>query len=230
MGKLYANYIKRALDAVISCVAIIFVSPVLLVLAVMVKIKLGSPVIFRQARPGKGEKIFYMYKFRTMTDERDENGELLPDSVRLTEFGKTLRKTSLDELPELFNILRGDMSIVGPRPQLVKDMVFMTPEQRRRHTVRQGLTGLAQVNGRNAIEWEAKLAYDVEYIKDISFVNDMKIIIATIKAVLKSDGINAEGMATAEDYGDYLLRKEEINQGEYDEKVLLSQKLIAREQ
>ena len=230
MRRLYANYIKRALDIIISGIAIILFSPVLLVLAIMVKRKLGSPVLFKQARPGKGEKIFYMYKFRTMTDERDENGKLLPDSVRLTEFGKTLRKTSLDELPELFNILRGDMSIVGPRPQLVKDMVFMTPEQRRRHTVRQGLTGLAQVNGRNAIEWEMKLAYDVEYVKNISFINDLKIVVATVKAVLKSDGINAEGMATAEDYGDYLLRIEKVNQEEYDQKVLLSQKLIAREQ
>lgn len=230
MKKLYANYIKRALDIFIAGMAIVFLSPLLLVLTVMVKIKLGSPVLFKQARPGRGEKIFFMYKFRTMTDERDESGKLLPDSVRLTEFGKTLRKTSLDELPELFNILRGDMSIVGPRPQLVKDMVFMTPEQRSRHTVRQGLTGLAQVNGRNAIEWEMKLAYDVEYIKDITFIKDMKIIIATIKAVLKSDGINAEGMATAEDYGDYLLRTGKIKQEEYDQKVLLSQKLVAREQ
>lgn len=229
MRKLYANYIKRALDIVVSGIAIILFSPALLVLAIMVKRKLGSPVLFKQARPGKEEEIFYMYKFRTMTDERDENGKLLPDSVRLTEFGKTLRKTSLDELPELFNILRGDMSIVGPRPQLVKDMVFMTPEQRRRHMVRQGLTGLAQVNGRNAIEWEKKLAYDVEYVKNISFINDLKIIIATIKAVLKSDGINAEGMATAEDYGDYLLRIGKVSREEYDEKVLLSQKLIARE-
>ena len=229
MRKLYANYIKRALDINISGIAIILFSPALLMLAIMVKRKLGSPVLFKQARPGKEEKIFYMYKFRTMTDERDENGKLLPDSVRLTEFGKTLRKTSLDELPELFNILRGDMSIVGPRPQLVKDMVFMTPEQRRRHMVRQGLTGLAQVNGRNAIEWEKKLAYDVEYVKNISFINDLKIIIATIKAVLKSDGINAEGMATAEDYGVYLLRIEKVSQEEYDQKVLLSQKLIDRE-
>lgn len=229
MRKLYANYIKRILDIIISGVAIILVSPVLLVLVIMIKGKLGRPVIFKQARPGKGEKIFYMYKFRTMTDERDENGKLLPDSVRLTEFGKKLRKTSLDELPELFNILRGDMSIVGPRPQLVKDMVFMTPEQRNRHKVRQGLTGLAQVNGRNAIVWENKLAYDVEYVKDISFINDLKIIIATVKAVLKSDGINAEGMATAEDYGDYLLRIGKVSREEYDEKVLLSQKLIARE-
>lgn len=228
MKKLYANYIKRALDIVIAGVSIVLLSPVLIVLMVMVKVKLGSPVFFKQARPGRGEKIFYMYKFRTMTDERDESGKLLPDSARLTKFGKTLRKTSLDELPELFNILRGDMSIVGPRPQLVKDMVFMTPEQRRRHTVRQGLTGLAQVNGRNAIEWEMKLAYDVEYIKNITFINDMKIIIATIKAVLKSDGINAEGMATAEDYGDYLLKTGKIKQEEYNQKVLLSQKLIAK--
>lgn len=224
---LYPNYIKRILDVVISFCAIIIFSPVLLIVAIMVKIKLGSPIIFKQARPGKNEKIFNMYKFRTMTDERDENGKLLSDEIRLTEFGKMLRKTSLDELPELFNILRGDMSIVGPRPQLVKDMVFMTPEQRYRHTVRQGLTGLAQVNGRNAIEWEDKLEYDLEYIKNISFFNDMKIIVATIMSVLKKDGINAEGMATAEDYGDYLLRKGKVNQQEYNEKVLLSQSIVS---
>lgn len=194
------------------------------------KKKLGSPVIFRQARPGKGEKFFWMYKFRTMTEEKDKTGNLLPDEERLTTFGKVLRRTSLDELPELFNILRGDMSIVGPRPQLIKDMVFMTPEQRYRHTVKPGLTGLAQVRGRNAIHWEKKLAYDLEYVKKISFWGDIKIIIATIKSVLKKEGINAEGMATSDDYGDYLLKHKKISQQEYNAKMLLFQQLISKEQ
>lgn len=229
MRLLYRKVIKRVLDVLIAFFAIIILSPVLLVTAVMVRIKLGSPVIFRQQRPGKDEKIFNLYKFRTMTDERDKEGRLLPDSVRLTGFGKILRKTSIDELPELFNILRGDMSIVGPRPQLVKDMVFMTPAQRYRHSVRQGLTGLAQVNGRNAIEWEQKIEYDLEYIDNISFFYDVKIIIDTVKAVLKKDGITAEGMETAEDYGDYLLRKGEITQEDYDKKIQLSQKLMTGE-
>ncbi len=151
--RLYRDYIKRFLDIVLSAGAIIVLSPVMAVTAVLVRVKLGSPVIFKQKRPGKDERIFEMYKFRSMTDARDENGELLPDEVRLTSFGKKLRASSLDELPELFNILKGDMSVVGPRPQLVRDMVFMTEEQRRRHSVRPGLTGLAQVNGRNIIDW-----------------------------------------------------------------------------
>lgn len=157
-----------------SLIAIIILSPVLLLIAALVKIKLGSPVIFKQKRPGLNEKIFTLYKFRTMTDARDENGMLLPDNVRLTRFGRMLRSTSLDELPELFNILKGDMSFVGPRPQLVKDLVFMTPQQRKRHSVLPGLTGWAQINGRNGITWEEKLELDLEYIKNISFFKDSR--------------------------------------------------------
>ena len=177
----YARYIKRILDVLLSGCALIVLSPVLLIVAVLVRTKLGSPVIFCQERPGKDEKIFKMYKFRSMTDARDENGELLPDEVRLTKFGRALRSTSLDELPELWNIFKGDMSIVGPRPQLVRDMVFMTPEQRLRHTVMPGLTGLAQVSGRNAISWEDKLATDLRYIRRITFLGDVKIVLLTVK-------------------------------------------------
>ena len=173
---IYARSIKRKLDILLSGTALVVLSPVMAVTAWQVRKKLGSPVLFTQLRPGKGEKIFKMYKFRTMTDERDAKGNLLPDEQRLTEFGKFLRESSLDELPELFNILKGDMSIVGPRPQLVRDMVFMTKEQRRRHKVTQGLTGLAQVSGRNNISWEEKLAYDQEYVKHITFLGDLKII------------------------------------------------------
>lgn len=225
--RLYRDYIKRFLDIVLSAGAIIVLSPVMAVTAVLVRVKLGSPVIFKQKRPGKDERIFEMYKFRSMTDARDENGELLPDEVRLTSFGKKLRASSLDELPELFNILKGDMSVVGPRPQLVRDMVFMTAEQRKRHSVRPGLTGLAQVNGRNAIDWEKKLAYDLEYIKRITFSGDMKIIWQTArKALLSQDGITEEGMATAEDYGDYLLRSGKVNSDIYEKKQLEARKLL----
>ena len=167
-SRIYEKYIKRILDFIIAFFSCIVLSPLLLIVACMVKIKLGSPVIFKQKRPGLNEKIFTMYKFRTMTDKRDENGELLPDEQRLTKFGKWLRSTSLDELPELFNILQGTLSIVGPRPQLVKDMVFMTREQRRRHLIRPGLTGWAQVNGRNDISWEARLKYDLEYMEKLT--------------------------------------------------------------
>ena len=225
--RLYRDYIKRFLDIVLSAGAIIVLSPVMAVTAVLVRVKLGSPVLFKQKRPGKDERIFEMYKFRSMTDARDENGELLPDEVRLTSFGKKLRASSLDELPELFNILKGDMSVVGPRPQLVRDMVFMTAEQRKRHSVRPGLTGLAQVNGRNAIDWEKKLAYDLEYIKRITFSGDMKIIWQTArKALLSQEGITEEGMATAEDYGDYLLRSGKVNSDIYEKKQLEARKLL----
>ena len=206
-GRIYEKYIKRILDIILSLIGIIVFSPVLFFIARWVKKKLGSPVIFKQPRPGKNEKIFYMYKFRSMTDKKDKDGKLLPDKIRVTEFGKKLRESSLDELPELINILKGDMSIVGPRPQLVKDMVFMTLEQRKRHKVRQGLTGLAQINGRNSISWEEKLEYDLEYVENITFLRDLKIIIRTIFKVLKKDGITTYGMETAEDYGEYLLRK-----------------------
>lgn len=198
------------------------------IVALLVKIKLGSPVIFKQRRPGLNENIFSLYKFRTMTDERNENGNLMPDEVRLTKFGKWLRSTSLDELPELFNILKGDMSVIGPRPQLVRDMVFMTEEQRRRHTVRPGLSGLAQVNGRNAIQWEDKLNYDLQYIKKITFWGDVKIILQTVlKAFIRQEGITEEDMATAEDFGDYLLRQGKVNKSEYDEKQAVAKVILA---
>ena len=203
----------------LSLLAIIVLSPVLLAVAILVRVKLGTPVIFKQQRPGKDEKIFTMYKFRSMTDARDENGQLLSDEIRLTEFGKKLRNTSLDELPELFNILKGDMSIIGPRPQLVRDMVFMTTEQRERHSVLPGLSGLAQIRGRNAISWEDKLSSDIEYISNITFWNDVKIVwLTVIKAFIKQEGIAEEGMATAEDLGDYLLKNGKINSEEYTQK------------
>lgn len=214
-GGLYRRYIKRPMDFILSLCAIIVLLPVLLIVAVLIRVKLGSPVIFKQKRPGLGEKIFTMYKFRTMTDERDESGELLPDSVRLNKFGCILRSTSFDELPELFNIIKGNMSVVGPRPQLVKDMVFMTHEQRQRHNVLPGLSGLAQVNGRNCILWEDKIKYDLQYIENITFFGDWKIIFQTIVNVFKRDGISSEGMATGEDFGDYLLREQKISEDEY---------------
>jgi undecaprenyl phosphate N,N'-diacetylbacillosamine 1-phosphate transferase len=214
-GGVYRKYIKRPMDFILSLIAIIVLAPVLLVVALLVRIKLGSPVLFKQKRPGLNEKIFTLYKFRTMTDERDENGELLSDEIRLTRFGKLLRSTSLDELPELFNIIKGDMSIVGPRPQLVRDMVFMTPEQRQRHSVLPGLSGWAQINGRNNITWEEKLALDLEYIENITFFSDMKIVLMTFVKVFKSDGISTDGMDTAEDLGDYLLRERKISENEY---------------
>ena len=168
----YEKYIKRLFDIVCSLLAIIVFGWLYAIIAVLVKMKLGSPVLFTQPRPGKDEKIFKMYKFRSMTDERDENGALLPDEARLTKYGKWLRSTSLDELPEAFNILNGTMSVIGPRPQLVKDLVFMTPEQRMRHTAKPGLSGLAQVNGRNDISWEDKLSWDLKYIENITFIGD----------------------------------------------------------
>ncbi len=205
----------------------------MIIVAILVRTKLGSPVLFTQPRPGMvdsktgREKIFKMYKFRTMTDERDENGELLPDEVRLTAFGAWLRKTSLDELPEVFNILNGTMSVIGPRPQLVRDMTFMTPEQRMRHTAKPGLSGLAQVNGRNAISWDDKLAWDLKYIEKVSFLGDIGIIFKTVQtALIKQEGINAENMATAEDYGDYLLRVGRVSKEEYDAKMVEAKRLL----
>jgi len=184
----YEKYIKRLLDVVLSGIALIILSPVLLVTAILVRTKLGSPVLFRQERPGKDERIFKLCKFRTMTDARDENGELLPDEVRLTKFGRFLRSTSIDELPELWNILKGDMSIVGPRPLLVRYLPYYTTEERHRHAVRPGLTGLAQVNGRNNLTWEQKFAYDLKYVRNLTFVNDVKIILKTVlKVFIRAD-------------------------------------------
>lgn len=167
---MYAKYFKRMLDFILSLIALIILSPILLIVAILVRIKLGTPIIFKQQRPGKNEKIFTLYKFRTMTDKKDENGNLLPDSERLTKFGKLLRSTSLDELPELINILKGDMAIVGPRPLLVEYLPYYTEEEKHRHDVRPGLTGLAQVNGRNSISWEEKFKYDVQYVKKSLFL------------------------------------------------------------
>ena len=197
---IYAKYIKRILDIVLSLIAIIVLSPLLLILCLLVKIKLGSPVIFAQDRPGKDEKIFRLFKFRSMTDERDTQGNLLPDDVRLTSFGKKLRSTSLDELPELFNILKGDMSIVGPRPLLVEYLDLYNDEQKHRHDVRPGLTGLAQTNGRNEISWESRFLLDIEYVNALSFLMDMNILIDTIKVVFKREGISSETSVTMEDF------------------------------
>jgi lipopolysaccharide/colanic/teichoic acid biosynthesis glycosyltransferase len=212
---IYERFFKRPMDFILSLLAIVVLSPVLLIVAILVRVKLGSPIIFKQKRPGLNEKIFTMYKFRSMTDETDENGELLPDKIRLTKFGKRLRSTSLDELPELFNILNGDMSIVGPRPLLVRDMVFMTHEQRLRHSIRPGLSGWAQVNGRNNVSWEEKLSLDLEYFGNVFFINDWKIVFMTVTKVFQKDDIYTEGMDTAEDLGDYLLRVGKVDNNKY---------------
>ena len=196
----YEKYIKRFLDIVLSALALIVLSPVLGITALLVKAKLGSPVVFSQERPGKNEKVFKLRKFRSMTDERDENGELLPDEIRLTKFGKLLRSLSLDELPELLNILKGDMSIVGPRPLLVRYLPRYNERQKHRHDVRPGLTGYAQANGRNALSWEEKFEMDVYYVENISFWLDVKIIFQTVKAVLCRSGISSATSATMEEF------------------------------
>lgn len=228
----YEKYIKRAIDITCATGAIVVFSPLYLGVAFLVRTKLGSPVLFTQDRPGLigpdgKETVFKMYKFRSMTDERDENGELLPDDVRLTKFGKWLRNTSLDELPEAFNILNGTMSVIGPRPQLVRDMVFMTDEQRMRHTAKPGLSGLAQVNGRNAIAWEDKIKWDLKYIENVSIAEDVRIIFETVKkAFIKQEGITQNDMATAEDLGDYLLRTERIDKEDYNRKQLQAKMIL----
>jgi undecaprenyl phosphate N,N'-diacetylbacillosamine 1-phosphate transferase len=199
-GGIYRVAIKRPMDFILALIAILVLSPILLMVAILVRAKLGSPILFKQKRPGLNEKIFMMYKFRTMTDETDKNGELLPDNVRLTKFGRFLRSTSLDELPELFNILKGEMSIIGPRPLLVQYLPLYNQHQKRRHEVRPGLSGLAQVNGRNAISWEEKFNLDVAYVNDLSFIGDWKIIILTIKKVFVREGINSENTATMEQF------------------------------
>lgn len=232
---LYEKYIKRPLDVIISTGALIVLSPVIGTVAILVRTRLGSPVIFTQMRPGLidpgtgREKIFRLCKFRSMTDARDENGDLLPDEMRMTGFGSALRSTSLDELPELINIIRGDMSIIGPRPQLVRDMVFMTPEERRRHRVRPGLTGLAQIRGRNSLSWEGRLASDLEYADDITFRGDMKIFFSTIAKVFKREGISEDGISTSTDLGDYLLAKGKVTREEYDRLQKEAKSILERE-
>jgi len=196
----YEKYVKRLQDFICALAAIIVLSPVMLITAVLVRIELGSPIIFKQERPGLNGKIFTLYKFRTMTDKKDENGNLLPDEIRLTNFGKKLRSTSLDELPELFNILNGDMAVVGPRPLLVRYLPRYNVHQARRHEVRPGFTGLAQVNGRNAISWEEKFNWDVKYVDNISFLGDWGIIFKTVLTVLKREGISSETSVTMEEF------------------------------
>ena len=208
----YERYIKRFLDILLSFSALIILSPLMLAVALLVRIKLGSPIIFCQERPGKNEHIFTLYKFRTMTDKRNEQGELMPDEVRLTKFGKFLRSTSLDEFPELWNILKGDMSIVGPRPLLVKYLPLYNEMQKHRHDVRPGLTGWAQVHGRNAISWEEKFNYDVWYVEHLSFAVDIITVMQTFKKVLKREGITSETAATAEEFRSPTLPKEEIHE------------------
>lgn len=197
---LYCKLIKRFMDFLIVALSIIIFSPLLIILAILVRVKLGGPVIFKQERPGLNGKVFKLYKFRTMTDAKDENGNLLDDEYRLTSFGKKLRSTSLDELPELYNILKGDMSIVGPRPLLVKYLPLYNDEQKRRHDVRPGLTGLAQVSGRNAITWTEKFNKDIEYVDNVSLGLDISIFFKTIYCVLKKEGINSDSAATMEDF------------------------------
>ena len=221
----YERFIKRPLDCFLSCGAAIVLSPVLLYLIIAGAINMKGNPFFTQDRPGRidprtgKERVFKLIKFRAMTNERDENGELLPDDNRLKSYGKRLRASSLDELGELLNIIKGDMAVVGPRPQLVRDMVFMTPEQRKRHTVRQGLTGLAQCNGRNGLSWDNKLQYDIDYIENgITFMGDAKIIIKTVLKVFQKEGITQDNMATAADYGDYLLNEGRVSESEYAQK------------
>ncbi|MFR5262997.1 MAG: sugar transferase [Christensenellales bacterium] len=197
---IYCNYLKRILDILICITGLIFISPILLVVALLVKIKLGSPIIFKQERPGLHGEIFKLYKFRTMTNEKNDSGELLNDEARLTEFGKKLRASSLDELPEIFNIIIGDMSIVGPRPLMVKYLPLYSEKQKRRHDVRPGLTGLAQISGRNAITWTERFNKDIEYVDNISLKLDMYIFLKTIYYVLKREGINSDTSATMEDF------------------------------
>lgn len=216
---LYRKFFKRFYDFTLSLIAIVCLSPIFLILIPAVAIGMKGNPFFTQQRPGKNEKIFKMIKFRSMTNEKDKDGNLLPDEVRLTKFGKFLRSTSLDELPELFNILIGNMSIVGPRPLLVKDMVFMSVEVKNRHTVRPGLTGLAQANGRNAISWEQKFVYDLEYIRNITFSNDIKIILLTILKVIKKEDVVREGTESDIDYGDWLLQQSMLTKEEYQEIV-----------
>ncbi len=186
---MYKKFFKRFLDILISLISLIILSPIMLIVAILVRIKLGSPIIFKQERPGKNEKIFKLYKFRSMSDKKDENGNLLPDTKRLTKFGKILRSTSLDELPELVNILKGDMSLIGPRPLLVRYLPFYTQEERHRHDVRPGLTGLAQINGRNNLTWEQRFEYDLKYVNNVTFINDLKILFKTFFKVLKREDI-----------------------------------------
>ena len=197
---MYRKYFKRIMDILLSFIALMVFSPFLILIALLVRVKLGSPVLFRQDRPGMNEKIFTLYKFRTMTDRRDESGVLLPDAIRLTSFGRFLRSTSLDEMPELFNVLRGDMSVVGPRPLLIQYLDLYNAHQKRRHEVRPGLSGLAQISGRNTISWEDRFNLDIKYVDSINFIDDWKIILLTIKKALLREGISSDTSATMDGF------------------------------
>lgn len=223
---MYKNHIKRCMDFLLALFSLIVLSPILLALTLIGFIVMNGNPFFVQQRPGKDEKIFSLIKFRTMTNRRDKNGVLLPDEQRLTPYGRFLRSTSLDELPELLNIISGKMAVVGPRPQLVADMLFMTDTQRRRHSVRPGLTGLAQCSGRNNMSWEKKFEYDLKYIEKITFVGDIKIIFKTVFKVFARDGINEDGMATAEDLGDYLLHNGKIDESDYEARLMRAKELL----
>ena len=225
---LYKPFFKRFYDIVLSGLALIILSPILLILIILGAIKMKGNPFFTQLRPGKNEKIFKLIKFRTMTCEKDENGNLLPDEKRLTKYGRILRSTSLDELPELINIFIGDMSIVGPRPQLIRDLVFMNKTQRDRHSVRPGLTGLAQVNGRNNITWEEKFVYDLQYLEKISFFKDLALIFKTVLKVLKRSDVEREGTVSDIDYGDWLLIEGKVTREEYDQKQAEAKNVLRR--
>ena len=230
----YRQFFKRFYDIVLCGIAIVVFSPIFLILIILGAIKMRGNPFFFQFRPGRvdkktgEEKIFKLIKFRTMTNAKDKDGKLLPDDQRLTKYGKILRSTSLDELPELFNMFAGHMSIVGPRPQLVRDMVFMSEKQRERHSVRPGLTGLAQCSGRNNMTWEKRFEYDLEYVEKITLFGDLKILFKTVISVFRREGINEEGMATAMDFGDYLLQAGKVEKAEYDEKQAKAKELIEK--
>lgn len=224
---MYANFFKRLIDFTLALAALLVLSPVLLVLMVLGAVKMKGNPFFTQLRPGKDEKIFKLIKFRSMTCETDSEGNLLPDDQRMTRYGEILRSTSLDELPELLNILKGDMALVGPRPQLVRDMVFMSPDQRRRHSIRPGLTGLAQVSGRNNITWEQKLQYDLTYLDSgITLFGDIKILFMTVFKVFKREDVVRDGTVSDLDFGDWLLQKGEVTKEEYDRLQAEAKKLL----
>lgn len=227
---LYEKFLKRILDIICALLTIIVFGWLYVIIAILVRLNLGAPVLFKQPRPGRKEKIFCLYKFRTMTNEESELGKLLPDEMRLTRFGQWLRSTSMDELPEVFNILKGDMSIIGPRPQLVRDMVFMSNEQRLRHLVRPGLSGLAQTRGRNALSWDKKLETDLEYIENITFGGDLKIILDTFNQVFfRKKGLECDivdEIEITDDFGDYLLKSKRISMDEYNKKIEEASRLL----
>lgn len=225
---MYKKFFKRFFDIILSLIAIIILSPVYLIISVLVLIFMGWPILFKQPRPGKNEKIFNMYKFRTMTNKKDKDGNLLPDNQRLPKFGRFLRSTSLDELPEFFCILFGKMSFIGPRPMLVRDMVFFNDETLKRQSVMPGLTGWAQANGRNSINWDDRFKYDLYYVENLSLKMDLKVILLTIKTVLKREGIGEDGGNLSIDYGDYLLKHKRVSKKEYDKKQIEAKKILEK--